>query len=136
MSGRAHFLLVLLTVGLVGFVLHLVRAGRLRAKYAMLWSTVGAGLVVLAAFPGLLDWTAEHLGIFYPPAAFLLAAVAFLFVLTVHFSWELSRLEERTRTLAEEVALLREQLRRGTNGSGPPPPSEEGARVDADRRSA
>ena len=61
MTGRAHLLLVLLTVGLVGFVLHLVRAGRLRAKYAMLWSTVGAGLVVLAAFPGLLDWMAEHI---------------------------------------------------------------------------
>jgi hypothetical protein len=111
MTGRAHILLVLLTLGLVGFVLHLVRAGRLRAKYAMLWSTVGAGLVVLAAFPGLLDWTAEHLGIFYPPAAFLLAAVAFLLILTIHFSWELSRLEERTRTLAEEVALLRKKVR-------------------------
>jgi len=134
MSGRAHLVLVLLTVGLVGFVLHLVRAGRLRAKYAMLWSTVGAGLVVLAAFPGLLDWTAKHVGIFYPPAAFLLAAVAFLFVLAVHFSWELSRLEERTRTLAEEVALLREQLRRATNGSGPSPRTEEEAREDAGQR--
>jgi hypothetical protein len=33
-------------------------------------------------------------------------------VLTIHFSWELSRLEERTRTLAEEVALLRDDLDR------------------------
>ena len=104
---------------MLGFVLHLMRSGRLRAKYAMLWSTVGAGLVVLAAFPGLLDWTAGRLGIYYPPAAFLMAAVAFLFVLTVHFSWELSRLEERTRTLAEEVALLRDDLAR-RNGSPPP----------------
>jgi Uncharacterized conserved protein (DUF2304) len=77
-----------------------------------LWSTVGVGLVILAAFPGLLDWTAGRLGIYYPPAAFLMAAVAFLFVLTIHFSWELSRLEERTRTLAEEVALLRDDLDR------------------------
>jgi hypothetical protein len=88
----------------------------------MLWSTVGAGLVILAAFPGLLDWTAGRLGIYYPPAAFLMAAVAFLFVLGVHFSWELSRLEERTRTLAEEVALLRDDLdrqaRRPSDGSG------------------
>jgi hypothetical protein len=103
-------------------VLHLLRSGRLRAKYAMLWSTVGAGLVILAAFPGLLDWTAGRLGIYYPPAAFLMAAVAFLFVLGVHFSWELSRLEERTRTLAEEVALLRDDLdrqaRRPSDGSG------------------
>jgi hypothetical protein len=111
-TGRAHFFLVLLTMGMLGFVLHLVRSGRLRAKYALLWSTVGAGLVVLAAFPGLLDWTASAIGIYYPPAAFLTAAVAFLFVLTVHFSWELSRLEERTRTLAEELALLREKVRK------------------------
>ena len=58
MTGRAHLVLVLMTAGMLGFVLHLLRSGRLRAKYAMLWTTVGAGLVVLAAFPGLLDWTA------------------------------------------------------------------------------
>jgi hypothetical protein len=110
-TGRAHIVLVLITAGMLGFVLHLVRSGRLRAKYAMLWSTVGAGLVVLAAFPGLLDWTARHLGIYYPPAAFLTAAVAFLLGLAIHFSWELSRLEERTRALAEEAALLSERLR-------------------------
>ena len=34
-------------------------------------------------------------------------AIAFLFVVIVHFSYELSRLEDRTRTLAEELALLR-----------------------------
>jgi hypothetical protein len=133
-TGRAHLVLVLISAGMLGFVLHLLRSGRLRAKYAMLWSTVGAGLVVLAAFPGLLDWTAGRLGIYYPPAAFLMAAVAFLFVLSVHFSWELSRLEERTRTLAEEVALLRDDLERqvgrpsrgpGDGGSGPDQDTEE-----------
>jgi hypothetical protein len=120
-TGRAHLVLVLISAGMLGFVLHLLRSGRLRAKYAMLWSTVGVGLVILAAFPGLLDWTAGRLGIFYPPAAFLMAAVAFLFVLTIHFSWELSRLEERTRTLAEEVALLRDDLDRRSAADAAPP---------------
>jgi hypothetical protein len=113
MTGRAHLILVLLTAGAVGFVLHLLRHGRLRAKFAMLWVGVGAALVVLAAFPGLLDWIAARAGILYPPAVFLLAAVAFLFLLCVHFSWELSRLEERTRVLAEEVAILRAQQQDG-----------------------
>jgi hypothetical protein len=40
--------------------------------------------------------------------AFLLLAIAFLLVLTLHFSWELSRLEDRTRRLAEVCALLSE----------------------------
>lgn len=112
MTTRAHVLLVLITVGTLGFVLHLLRSGRLRAKFAMLWTSVGVALVILAAFPGLLDWTAARVGIFYPPAVFLLAATAFLFVLCVHFSFELSRLEERTRVLAEEVALLRQDVAR------------------------
>lgn len=110
MTNRAHLILVLLTMGTLGFVLHLLRSGRLRAKFAMLWTGVGVALVVLAAFPGLLDWAADRAGIFYPPAVFLLAAVAFLFLVCVHFSFELSRLEDRTRVLAEEVALLRREL--------------------------
>ncbi len=109
MSGRAHVLLLLLTLVALGFVLQLLRSGRLRARFAFLWATVGFGLVVLAAFPDLLDWSARRVGIFYPPAVFLLAATAFLFLVAVQFSWEISRLEERTRILAEEVALLREQ---------------------------
>jgi hypothetical protein len=139
MTGRAHLLLVVLTLGVVGFVLHLVRSGRLRAKYAMLWTTVGAGLVVLAAFPALLDRTALEVGILYPPAAFLMAAVAFLFVLSVHFSWELSRLEERTRTLAEEVALLRDEMSRqrpADPGDDAGDAHENGASSGPDRRVA
>ena len=47
------------------------------------------------------------MGVDYPPAVFLGVAVAFLLVVVVQFSWELSRLEERSRVLAEEVAFLR-----------------------------
>jgi len=89
-----------------------VRRRQLRAKYSLLWLSLGIGLVAVAAFPGLLEDVSEEVGIFYPPAAFLAMAVAFLFVLVVHFSWELSRLEERTRTLAEDNAILAERLRR------------------------
>lgn len=118
MTGRAHLVLFLITLAALGFVVRLVRQRHLRAKYAMLWLSVGAVLLVFAAFPRLLDWTAGRVGIFYPPAAFLLLAVAFLFMVVIHFSWELTRLEERTRTLAEEVALLRWQLGEREAGSG------------------
>ena len=52
----------------------------------------------------------EWLGVLYSPTIFLLLAVGFLFLVVVHYSWELSRLENRTRTLAEELALLRTRL--------------------------
>lgn len=116
MTGRAHLVLFLITLAALLFVVRLVRKRNLRAKYAMLWLSIGALLLVFAAFPRLLDWMAARAGIFYPPAAFLLLAVAFLFLVVIHFSWELSRLEERTRTLAEEVALLRTEQDRQESG--------------------
>jgi hypothetical protein len=105
----------------VAFVISLLRSGRLRARFAMLWMAVGSVLIVLAAFPSVLDWTAERLGIVYPPAVFLLAGTSFLLFVAVQFSWEISRLEERTRVLAEEVALLRERM--DADPAAPPPPA-------------
>ena len=68
-------------------------------------------------------WVSDLFGIGYAPATFMLLALSFLLVLALHFSWELSRLEDRTRALAEEYALLREEVearlpRRAGDGSG------------------
>jgi hypothetical protein len=40
----------------------------------------------------------------------LFLAVAFLLLLAVHLSWEVSRLEGETRVLGEEIALLRHAI--------------------------
>jgi hypothetical protein len=111
-STRAHILVILLTAGVLFFMVQLVRSRRMRAKYSVLWFSIGLGLAVLAVWPGLLDELSDVLDIDYPPATFLLFAGAFLLALCLHFSWELSRLEDRTRTLAEEHALLREEFDR------------------------
>lgn len=107
MSTRAHVFVAVVTLAVLVFILRLVRRHSLRSKYSLLWLTVGLALAVVAAFPGLLDSASRAVGIYYPPATFLLMAVGFLFLIVVHFSWELSRSEERVRTLAEELALLR-----------------------------
>ena len=83
-------------------------SGSCAAKYSVLWLSIGGLLAVLALFPNLLVPLSNALGIDYPPATFMLLAVSFLLVLVLHFSWEISRLEDRTRALAEEHALLRE----------------------------
>jgi hypothetical protein len=129
MSAAAHVLVIVLAAAVIAFIVVLVRSRRLRAKYSVLWFSIGIGLAILAIFPGLLSWVSDRFGIAYPPATFMLLALSFLLVLVLHFSWELSRLEDRTRALAEEYALLRleldERLRtqeaahEGTAGHGP-----------------
>jgi hypothetical protein len=110
LSGQAHVLIIIATLLTAWFIFRLVRARQLRSKYALLWLVIGLMLLPLAAVPGVLNTVSDWLGVFYSPTIFLLLAVGFLFVVVVHYSWELSRLENRTRTLAEELALLRAQL--------------------------
>lgn len=112
MSLKAHIFVIVATLVMVAFVISSVRQHRLKSKYSLLWIAIAAVMVPLAAFPGLLNHTSYWLGIYYPPATVLALAVAFLFVVVVHYSWELSRMEDRTRTLAEEVALLRAEHER------------------------
>jgi hypothetical protein len=107
LTTGAHVFLAVVTAIAIVFVLRMTRRRQLAGKYALLWIGAAIPLGLLAAFPGLLTWVSERVGVFYPPALFLMVAVAFLFLIVVQFSYELSRLSERTRMLAEEVALLR-----------------------------
>lgn len=101
-----------LTLGVVGAVATLVvlfemlRRQRLREKYALIWVVVAVSTVLLVVFPGLLTRAAELLGVQVPANLLFFAASMLLLLLSIQFSYEIGRLEDRTRTLAEEVALL------------------------------
>jgi hypothetical protein len=122
MSAASHVLVIVLAAAVIAFIFVLVRSRNLRAKYSVLWFSIGLALAVVAIFPGLLVWVSDLFGIEYPPATFMLLALSFLLVLVLHFSWELSRLEDRTRALAESYALLREEFERRED---PPMPARE-----------
>ena len=98
-------------------ILDLVRRRQLREKYAALWLSLGAGMGTLAIFPGLLDWVAERLGVADPPNLLFFLGILVLLVVVVEFSFELSRLEDRLRTLAERLAILQADV----EGSDPAP---------------
>ena len=110
MTGTAHIVFAVLALLALALIVRLVRLQALKAKYSVLWLTVGALLAVAAAVPGVLDWVADQVGVAYQPALFLLLGFGFLLLLAMHFSYELSRLETRVRTLAEQLALLRHEL--------------------------
>ena len=112
MSTRAHVVVAIATLlGLVS-VIRMLRRRHLKSKYTMLWLLSSFVLVLLVLFPSLLTAASRAVGIYYPPATFLAVASGVLFLVSVQYSWELSRLEERSRILAEESALLRARIER------------------------
>lgn len=120
MTDRAHWLWIIVGVVLVfalGVMLSLVRRRRLRGKYGLFWLIVVVGFVPFAIEPDMVDAVGDRLGVRYQPALLLIAAIAVLTLLAMHFSWEVSRLEERSRSMAEELALLRAKVESVDDGT-------------------
>ncbi|WP_186760165.1 DUF2304 domain-containing protein [Arthrobacter alpinus] len=110
---------LLLALAIVAFVLEMLRRKKLREKYAILWLLIGALTVILAAFPNLLNIASELLGVQLPSNLLFIMSILLLLGVCLHLSWELSILEDETRTLAEEVAILRAQIEAITQNETP-----------------
>ncbi|MEU8518152.1 DUF2304 domain-containing protein [Streptomyces sp. NBC_01216] len=92
---------------LVACIVELLRRRKLKEKYAFLWMITGLVIIPLGFFPSMLDSVARAVGVASGVSLILFLSVAFLFVVCLQLSWEAGHIEEESRTLAEEVALLR-----------------------------
>jgi hypothetical protein len=108
------------SIGMVLAVLLMLREGKLREKYAVLWLVVGGLTIVLGFFPNLLDFAAAAVGVRVPANLLFALSIVLLVGVGLHVSRELTILEDETRILAEEVALLRAAVGKL---SEPQPPS-------------
>ncbi|GAA5201375.1 MULTISPECIES: DUF2304 domain-containing protein [Arthrobacter] len=103
---------IVISIGMVLAVLIMLRAGKLREKYAILWLVVGGLTIVLGFFPSLLDWAAGLAGVRVPANLLFALSIVLLVGVGLHVSRELTILEDETRTLAEELAILRNAVER------------------------
>lgn len=108
MISTVFFLVI--AVAFLGAVVLLLRSRKLREKYAALWIVVTAIVVVLALFPDLLKLLASTVGIAVPSNLLFALAILLLLGVALHLSLEVSRHDDETRTLSEEIAILRLQI--------------------------
>lgn len=95
---------------LVLFVIEAIRRSHLNARYAILWLGAGGVLLLFSIYRPLLHWSAELLGISYPPSLLFGLAFLFLLVIVLHYSLVISSHRNSIRRLAQTVALLERAL--------------------------
>ncbi len=95
---------------LVLFVIEDIRRSHLNARYAILWLGAGGVLLLFSIYRPLLHWSAELLGISYPPSLLFGLAFLFLLVIVLHYSLVISSHRNSIRRLAQTVALLERAL--------------------------
>jgi hypothetical protein len=103
---------VALSVMAIVFLFFLLRTRRIREKYAAVWIALAVAVVVLGTFPGLAFWLADLAGVETPVNLLFAGGFVILLAVCIQLSANLTSLEERSRTLAEEIALLRLDLQR------------------------
>lgn len=121
---RAMIFGLLASVGMLVFILELVRQRRLREDYSLLWLATGAILILLSLSRPLLDGLAAMLGVVtYPPAALFLVAIIFMLLILLHYATSLTRLSQENKSMAQQLAILRwevSQLKRNNTASTEP----------------
>lgn len=101
--------LLIVSVLLAMAVFELVRRGRLKERYALLWLGVSAAGLVVGIFPQLIVWISVRFGFQYLTVVYVFSFL-FLLGIVLAFSVVISRLTERNRDLAQEVALLQVRM--------------------------
>lgn len=107
---RLTILSIVVAVAALLLVIELLRRRRLREKYAVIWVLISVATVIVAVFPGLLQWTSDVIGIRTPSNLLFFGSVLTLFAVSLQLSREVGLLEEQSRTLAEEVGAIRLRL--------------------------
>ncbi|MBW9111858.1 DUF2304 domain-containing protein [Microbacterium ureisolvens] len=100
---------IIFALFIIGIVLWMLLTRRLREKYAALWLVIALAVLILGVFPGLLLGLTHLLGVAVPANLLFALSTVLLIGVALHLSWELSQVEDETRRLAEEVAILRDQ---------------------------
>jgi hypothetical protein len=121
------------SLGLLVFILELVRRRQLKEEYTVLWVITGLVLLLLAAWEPLLRAIAEAIGASSEASMLYFFGLIFVVALLLHFSVRVSRLERRVTSMMQEIALLGAGKRNGAlNGAG----EEAGAREDPPEQGA
>jgi hypothetical protein len=110
MELRLQIVAIAAALGLLLFVLELVRRRALMERYALLWLFSSVVTLVLAIWDEALGLMARQLGIQSAPNALFFVALAFVLLLLLHFSAAMSRLTDQSKVLAQRQAILEQRL--------------------------
>ena len=116
MEGEARFFqwqhqVALVAAGavLLGITLELIRKRRLREEYSVLWVVTAVAILVAGLYPVALEWVAKRLHL-DPAILMTFLCVLFLMAILLHYSIVISKHSEREKGLAQEAALLRDEM--------------------------
>jgi hypothetical protein len=105
MTIQGIIVLNLIGIGLLFWVLHLVRLGRLYVGYGVIFILTILMTIALLSVPGLLTIVTHMVGAVFPASALTLLALCFIVLLLVYVLTQVTIISNRLAVMAQELAI-------------------------------
>ena len=123
LTAQTRIIAAALAILFMLLILDLIRRDRLQERYSVIWFVAGLAMLAGAAFPGLLKFVADLMGVRDTNVALFSIVLLLLLGLALNFSVIMSRQAAQITRLAQERAIERAGQQaaaeaRNGNGSG------------------
>jgi hypothetical protein len=119
MPFRQKIFAIIICVGVVVFIVDMVRRRRLREEYSVLWLTTSVIMFILVLKYEWLESLTRFIGAGLPTSTLFIGSIVFLMLISVQFSIKISKLTNQVKDLVQDNTLLRSELKNyGRSNSG------------------
>jgi hypothetical protein len=107
---KTQYIAIIASIALFLYIFYLVRNKRIKEEYSLLWIFSSVLFIFFSIWRHGLEHFAQLVGIAYPPAALFLILLLAIFLILIEFSRIISKLTDRTKTLSQELGILKAEF--------------------------
>lgn len=109
--ARIQIITIITSLLFLLYIAQLIIKGRLREEYSIVWCICTLLLVVFSFWRNGLAVMSRLFGVFEPPNLVFTACIFAILIYLLHLSVVASKLHKQNRQLAQDIALLKQEIK-------------------------
>ncbi len=109
---RLQLFAILISLILLMGIIVLIRKGKLKEGYSILWFAIGIGFLIISIWSNLLRFISRVVDVEYEPATLFAVLLIGMILVMIHFTVIVSGFDQKNKTLAQFIGLLMWEIKR------------------------
>ncbi len=107
MDKKLQIILIISSLLFFMFIFNMIRNRKIDTRFTLTWMGSSLGLVILATFPGLIEYLARVLFVKDPVNTLFLIIIFFLLIIVFNLSTAISKAYTNIVNLSQELGILK-----------------------------
>ena len=110
--NRIQIITIAINFILIAYIARLIKKGKLREEYAIVWCVCTLVLIVFSFWTKGLELMSKIFGVFDPPNLVFTAFIFIILIYLLHLSVVSSKSHHSITRLTQEIAMMKEKMKR------------------------